>query len=76
MSSLFCERDIGRACGKLTALERFADRRDQFIDALDFHALDVQTQHEIEMDDEHVADDILSAHLYIAHLAEMIAIRA
>lgn len=71
MSSLFCERDLCRACDKLTALERFAKRRERFIDALDFDALDLQTQREIEMADEHLNYDLASGYLYIEHLSEM-----
>jgi hypothetical protein len=73
MSSLFCERDLYRACDKLTALERFAKRRERFLDALDFEALDLQTQREIEMADELVNDDLAFGHLYVEHLAELIA---
>ncbi|MBA3895832.1 MAG: hypothetical protein H0X36_01555 [Sphingomonadaceae bacterium] len=74
MSDLFSERDPQRVAQKLSALERFATRRDRFLERLDFHALGVQTCREIVMADNYLAETIMFGQLYAQHLADMIAL--
>lgn len=76
MSELFSLRDPLRVAQKLAALERFAARRDGFLERLDFRALDVQTCREIDMADEHLAETIMFGKLYAQHLGDMIALGA
>ena len=40
MTDLFSERDPLRVAVQLSALERFADRRERFLEHLDFAALE------------------------------------
>ena len=74
MSDLFSERDPMRVAVQLSALERFADRRERFLEKLDFAALDAQTCREVDRTDAHLAETILYGHLYAQHLGEMIAL--
>ena len=74
MSDLFSERDPMRVAVQLSALERFADRRERFLKHLDFTALDVQTCREVDLADAHLAETILFGCLYAQHLGEMIAL--
>jgi hypothetical protein len=50
------------------ALARFADRRERFLDALDWTALDEQFVRETSMTDDLINDDLASLWLYIDHL--------
>lgn len=74
MTDLFSERDPLRVATRLGALERFADRRERFLEHLDFAALDVQTCREVDMADAHLAEQLMFGALYAQHLAEMIAL--
>ena len=74
MTDLFSERDPLRVAVQLSALERFADRRERFLEHLDFAALDQQTCREVDMADAHLAETILFGHLYAQHLGDMIAL--
>ena len=74
MTDLFSERDPLRVAVQLSALERFADRRERFLEHLDFAALDAQTCREVDMADAHLAETILFGQLYAQHLADMIAL--
>ncbi|MEP3145478.1 hypothetical protein [Qipengyuania citrea] len=64
----FATRDADHAARILTELGRYADQRDRFIDALDFDALDPQTQREICMEDHHLAEQLAFGPIYIHHL--------
>ena len=64
----FSTRDADRATRILAELGRFSDQRDRFIDALDFDALDPQTQREICMEDHHLAEQLAFGPIYIHHL--------
>ena len=64
----FATRDIARAAAILAQLGRHAERREGFIDALDFDALDQQTQREICMKDHHLADQLAFGPIYLHHL--------
>ena len=75
-TDLFDDRDIARATRKLAALQRHAERRDRFLDALDFDALDPQTQREICMEDHHLAEQISFGPIYLYHLETLEAQRA
>jgi hypothetical protein len=74
MSDLFSERDPVRVALQLCSLRRFAERRDRFIDALDYPALDVSTRRAILDDDEKLAERILFGEIYAQHLDDMIAL--
>ena len=74
MSELFSQTNPAQVVQKICALERFADKRDRFLDRLDFHSLDQQTRREIEMADSHIAEQILFGKLYAQHLCDMIAL--
>ncbi len=72
----FATRDSDRATRILAELGRYADQRDRFIDALDFDALDLQTQREICMEDHHLAEQLAFGPIYIHHLRTLDAQRA
>ena len=74
MTDLFSERDPLRVAVQLSALERFADRRERFLEHLDFAALDAQTCREVDRIDAHLAETILFGHLYAQHLGDMIVL--
>ena len=76
MSDLFSERDPSRVARQLCALQRFTDRRDRFIDALDLPALDVPTRRAILEKDEQLAETLMFGELYAQHLDDMIALKA
>lgn len=76
MSDLFSERDPSRVAQQLAVLERFADRRDRFIGAHDFQALDVPTRRAILEKDEQLAETLMFGELYAQHLEDMIALKA
>ena len=76
MSDLFSERDPVRVAQELCALQRFAERRGRFIDALDWSALDVATRRAIFETDEQLAETLLFGELYAQHLGDMIALEA
>ena len=65
---LFDERNPARAAVILANLRRHAERRDRFIDALDFDALDVKTRREICMEDHHLAEQLMFGPVYVHHL--------
>lgn len=52
---------------------RYTDRRDRFLDALDWSALDEQTAREAAMLDDLLAGDLADAALYILWLEERLA---
>lgn len=62
------EHHIAIAEREYAALVRFADRRERFLDALDWTALDEQFAREASMTDELINDDLASLWLYIDHL--------
>ena len=72
MSDLFLQSDPARVAAQICALERFADRRDEFLVGLDCHALDQQTCRKIDTADHHIAEQILFGKLYAQHLGDMI----
>lgn len=74
MTDIFSERDPLRVAAQLGALERFANRRERFLEYLDFAALDIQTCREVDRTDAHLAETIMFGHLYAQHLADMIAL--
>ena len=74
MTDLFSERDPSRAARKLADLERFADRRESFLEQLDFDAIDTQACREVDMADAHLAEQLMFAQLYVQHLSEMDAL--
>ena len=65
---LFAEREPSRAATILSDLDRHATRRNAVIDALDFDALDTQTQREICMEDHHIDESLQFGPIYIHHL--------
>ena len=73
---LFAERDAARAQQKLTALTRFATRRDRMLENLDLDALDRNTAFDILQTDEDLAETIAFGPLYIQHLKSLEAQRA
>ena len=74
MSDLFSLRDPAQVAQQLTAMQRFASRRDGFLERLDFHALDLQTCRQIVMADERLAETLMFGKLYAQHLGDMIAL--
>lgn len=76
MSDLFSERDPVRVAHQLCLLQRFAERRDRFIDALDLSALDVSTRRAIFETDEQLAETLMFGELYAQHLGDMVALKA
>ncbi|WP_152608755.1 hypothetical protein [Croceibacterium mercuriale] len=73
---LFAERDITRAEQLLRKLERFAERRDDFLDHIDVGALDLSDSYAIECEDDALDETIAFGHLYLEHLHQMDAFRA
>ncbi|RIA46406.1 hypothetical protein DFR49_0947 [Hephaestia caeni] len=65
---LFAERDPERAQRILQALERYAERRECFISALDFDALDRSTAERILHDDTAIDETLAFGDLYLQHL--------
>jgi len=65
---LFAERDPERAERILQALERYAERRERFIGALDFDALDRSSVERILHDDRTIDETLAFGDLYLQHL--------
>lgn len=76
MSDLFSQRDPARVAQQLCSLQRFAERRDRFIEDLDMSALDVHTRRAISETDEQLAETLMFGELYAQHLDGMLALRA
>ena len=74
MTDLFSERDPSRVARRLGELERFADRRERFLEHIDFDALELQTCREVDRTDAHLAEQLMFGALYAQHLAKMIAL--
>lgn len=66
---LFAERDPERAERILRALERYAERRERFVHALDFDALDRTTAGRIRHDNETLNETLAFGDLYLDHLS-------
>lgn len=54
-------------------LARFSDRRDRFLDALDWQQLDDAFARETSMDDDRIEGDLADAWLYMDHLETRLA---
>jgi len=67
-------RDLDRAAQRLQDLERYADRRDQLLESLDFDSLGPNQPSRILADDEQISEDLAWGHLYLDHLAGMKAL--
>jgi len=65
---LFAERDPARAERIMRSLERYAERRERFINALDLAALDRATAVGILRDDETINETLAFATSYLDHL--------
>lgn len=65
------ERNFETAARRLVELERFAQRRAEFLDTLDLDALGPVCLCRIFREDEVIAEQIASGHLYLAHLIDM-----
>ncbi len=65
-----------RALRDHAALERFAVRRQRFLEALDWTALGDQFARETSMGDDHIMGDLADARLYVCHLEERLAAEA
>ncbi|CDO38617.1 hypothetical protein [Novosphingobium mathurense] len=70
------QRTVEAAARRLESLERFADRRDDFLATIDLDALDREAAYRIFAADEAVIVELALGHLYIAHLVDMDAMRA
>ena len=62
------EHHLAIATRDYAALSRFAVRRERFLDALDWTALEEQFAREASMTDDLINDDLASLWLYIDHL--------
>lgn len=62
------EQHLAIATRHYAALSRFADRRERFVDALDWTAMEEQLAREVSMTDDLINDDLASLRLYIGHL--------
>lgn len=67
-------RNIDQAARRLGALERYAHRRAEIIDTLDLDALGPNQMFQIFEDDDALAWELASGHLYLHHLADMQAL--
>ncbi|MGF7156200.1 hypothetical protein [Novosphingobium gossypii] len=65
------ERTFDRAARRLASLERFAQRRADFIDALGLDALGSNTLCGIFYDGEDIEFEIATGHIYLCHLVDM-----
>lgn len=70
------QRTVEAAARRLVTFERFADRRDDFLAAIDIDALDREAAYRIFAADEAINEELAFGHLYIAHLVDMDAMRA
>jgi len=66
---LSLDQHLATAERDYAALARFADRRERFLDALDWTALEEQFAREVSMTDDLINDDLASLWLYIDHLS-------
>lgn len=73
---LFAERDIPRAERTMHQLERYVDRRERFVNAIDLDELDRETAFAILSDDDDLAETLAFGHLYLEHLYTLEAQRA
>lgn len=73
---LFAERDIPRAERIMHEMERYADRRERFLNAIDLDELDRTAAFAILRDDDDLAETLAFGHLYLAHLYTLEAQRA
>src|SRR3546814_11346478 len=65
-----------RALRDHAALERFAVRRQRFLEALDWPALGDQFARATSMADDHIIGDLADAWLYVCHLAARLVAEA
>lgn len=65
------ERTVDSAARRLADLERFAERRADFLETLDLDALGPACLCRIFCEDETIAEAIASGYLYLAHLIDM-----
>ena len=75
MADLFATHDRAKVERELRRLERHCCRRDTFIDALDYSALDLQTQRKIIRLDRHLGEQLIFGHLYLMHLDDMTTLK-
>lgn len=66
------DRNLDSAARRLANLERFAERRADFIDTLDLDALGPNILCQILNDDENIEYEIASGHIYLCHLSDML----
>ncbi len=74
MADLFSLRDPKAVATEIAALQRFATRRDTFIETLDLNALDDAAWRNIHDADTDLGETIMFAQLYAQHLGDMIAL--
>lgn len=67
-------RDLDSAAQRLQDLERYADRRDQLLEGLDFDSLGPNQLSRILADDDRINEDLAWGHLYLDHLARIAAL--
>ncbi len=65
------DRNLDSAARRLASLERFAERRADFIDTLDLDALGPNNLCRIFDDGENIEFEIASGHIYLCHLVDM-----
>ena len=74
MPDLFSIHDRDTAAHELRRLERHSCRRDTFIEALDFNALDMPMRQAIIRQDECLGEQLVFGRMYLMHLDDMLAL--
>ena len=68
--SITLPEEVARASRALCALERFAQRRERFLECLDWSAFDEQFIRETSMADDRLNDELAETWLYLSHLED------
>lgn len=71
LDAVFQTRDIAQAAERLADLERFATKRDSFIDGMNEADLDPNQRFTLREDDERICETIAFGHFYLVHLADL-----
>lgn len=71
IEAIFRQRDIAQAEATFSQLNRFAERRNECLDGLDFHQITASQTVEIHQRSDAIYEAIVFAELYLIHLADL-----
>lgn len=71
IDAVFQTRELAEAEDRLNELERFAHKRDRFLEGLNTSELGSNHLFTIREDDERILETIAFGHFYLIHLADL-----